>query len=66
MNDNFAVFSFTFPPSLWHVPTAECLHVMHGHKAAVNAVVMTTCGTKTISGSSDGTIKIWNTDVKSR
>ncbi len=57
---------FVFVYRLWYVPSAESVQVMCGHKAAVNAVVMTTNGTKTVSGSSDGTIKVWNTDVSSR
>lgn len=60
-------FLFLFCPlRLWHVATAECVHVMTGHTAAVNAVVMTTDGTKTVSGSADGTIKVWSTDINSR
>ena len=50
----------------WHVPTGHCLHVMKGHTAAVNSVTVTTNGFKTVSGSSDSTIKVWNTDVESR
>lgn len=51
---------------LWYVSMAECVHVMTGHTAAVNAVVLATDGTKTISGSADSTIKVWNTDINSR
>lgn len=53
-------------PRLWRVSTAECLHVMTGHTAAVNAVVVTTDGAKTVSGSADGTVKVWSTDTASR
>lgn len=56
----------SMPSRLWYVPTAQCLHVMRGHTAAVNAVAMTTDGSKTISGSSDGSTKVWNTDIASR
>lgn len=49
----------------WYVPTAKCVHVMQGHSAAVNAVAVTDSGTKTISASSDVTVKVWNTDKNS-
>lgn len=49
----------------WYVPTAKCIHVMQGHSAAVNAVAVTEDGTKTISASSDATVKVWNTDQSS-
>ena len=48
------------------MPSAKCVHVMKGHSGAVNAVAMTEDGTKTISASSDATVKVWNTDQKSR
>lgn len=48
------------------MPTAECIHVMKGHSAAVNAVAVTDDASKTVSASSDGTVKIWNTDQNSR
>ena len=50
----------------WYVPTGHCLHTMKGHSAAVNAVAMTCDGNKAISGSSDRTIKIWNSDPESK
>ena len=46
--------------------TAECIHVMKGHSAAVNAVAVTEDGSKTVSASSDVTVKVWNTDQNSR
>lgn len=48
------------------MPNAKCLHTMMGHVAAVNSVAVTKDGCKTISASSDTTVKIWNTDQKSR
>lgn len=48
------------------MPTAECIHVMKGHSAAVNAVAVTDEASKTVSASSDGTVKVWNTDQNSR
>ena len=48
------------------MPTAECIHVMKGHTGAVNAVTVTGDGSKTVSGSSDTTVKVWNTDPNSR
>ena len=50
----------------WYVPTAECIHIMNGHTAAVNAVAVTEDGNKTVSASSDATVKVWNTDQSSR
>ena len=43
----------------WYVPTAECIHIMNGHTAAVNAVAVTEDGNKTVSASSDATVKVW-------
>ena len=62
------------PPSLvpipphryWEACTGHCLSVMRGHTAEVNAVVMTTDGSKAASGSADNTIMVWNVDRKSR
>ena len=48
------------------MPTAECIHIMNGHTAAVNEVAVTEDGNKTVSASSDVTVKVWNTDQKSR
>ena len=48
------------------MPTAECLHAMQGHTAAVNAVAVTADGCKTISAASDATVKVWNTNQSSR
>ena len=56
------VFSFRF----WLVVSGECLHTMTGHRGAVNSVVITSDGGKTISGSSDATIRVWNTKQESR
>ena len=39
---------------------------MTGHTAAVNAVAVTGDGSKTVSASSDATVKVWNTDQNSR
>ena len=50
----------------WHVPSAECVHEMKGHTAAVTAVAVTGDGSKTVSASSDATVKVWNTDQSSR
>ena len=50
----------------WYVPTGRCLHIMKGHTAAVNAVAITANGFKAVTGSSDSTIKVWNTDPSSR
>ena len=46
--------------------SAECVHVMRGHTAAVTAVAVTRDGSNTISASSDATVKVWNTDSSSR
>ena len=50
----------------WLVETAEVIHVMKGHTAAVNAVAVTDDGGRTISASSDATVNVWNTDRNSR
>ena len=39
---------------------------MTGHMKGVSAVSVASMGDKTVSGSYDSTIKIWNTDVNSR
>ena len=39
---------------------------MKGHSAAVNAVAVTDDASKTVSASSDGTVKVWNTNQNSR
>lgn len=50
----------------WHVPTGKCLHTMTGHTASVNAVLISSDGSKAVSGSSDTTARVWNTDTTSR
>ena len=50
----------------WCVSDARCLHVLQGHSAEVNSVVLTSDGTRTISASTDCSIKVWNTDSTSR
>lgn len=50
----------------WLVSTAECLHVMEGHVSDVTSVAVTSKGNKTVSGSLDCTIKLWNTEQTSR
>ena len=50
----------------WHLCTGELIYTMSGHSKKVSAVSVTSMGDKTISGSHDCTIKVWNTDVNSR
>lgn len=56
----------TMPFRHWDVPTGKCLHTMTGHTASVNAVLISSDGSKAVSGSSDTTIRVWNTDSASR
>ena len=49
----------------WHVPTGKCLNTMTGHTASVNTVLISSNGSKAISGSSDTTVRVWNTDTAS-
>ena len=50
----------------WYVPTGECLHTMTGHTASVNAVLISSNGSKIVSASSDAMVKVWNSDPPSR
>ena len=56
-----SLLSFRF----WSVSIAKCLHVMIDHKDIVSSVAVTRCGSKTISGSLDYTVKVWNTEQTS-
>ena len=50
----------------WYVSTGECLNTMTGHTASVDAVLISSDGSKAISGSLDTTVRVWNTDCTSR
>jgi len=39
---------------------------MTGHMKGITAVSVASIGDKTVSGSHDSTIKIWNTNINSR
>ena len=39
---------------------------MAGHTAAVNAVLVSRDGSKTVSAASDATVRVWNSDHTSR
>ena len=60
------MYSFIVTCRHWCVSTGKCLHTMTGHTASVNAVLISSDGSKTISGSSDTTVRVWNTDPASR
>ena len=43
----------------WSVDTGECLYTYKGHNHAVMCMVLTDKGTHLITGSRDGTVKVW-------
>ena len=46
---------------LWDLRTGQCARVMEGHRDEVNSVSMdSACKTKTVSGSDDKTVKLWD------
>ena len=51
---------------LWLVSTADCLHTMTGHSDSVSTISITHKGDKVVSGSLDGSLKVWNTDQSSQ
>ena len=42
------------------------MQTMTGHTGSVNAVLISNEGSKTVSGSSDATVKVWNSDPSSK
>lgn len=54
------------PSRLWDLKAGLLLQTMVGHSEKVVAVALTANGEKALSASSDGTIKVWSTDVHSR
>jgi WD40 repeat protein len=50
---------------MWDLEQGALFKTMEGHKGEVAGVALTGSGDKAISGSVDGTVKIWNTDLNS-
>ena len=50
---------------MWDLQQGALFKTMEGHKGEVMGVALTESGDKAISGSLDGTVKIWNTDLNS-
>ena len=45
---------------IWRCHDWECLHVLHGHKAAITSVAIHPTGKIALSVSKDNTMKLWN------
>jgi hypothetical protein len=45
---------------VWDVATGNCIYILSGHVNVSEAVVFYPDGTKILSGSWDGTVRIWN------
>jgi WD40 repeat protein len=50
---------------MWDLEQGALFKTMEGHKGEVTGVALTESGDKAVSGSVDGTVKIWNTDLNS-
>ncbi len=44
---------------LWNVQTGELITTLEGHNADVNSVVFSPDGEAIVSGSRDGTVRLW-------
>ena len=60
------MFLICFTIRFWHLYTGELIYTLSGHAKEVTAVAVTSDGNKTISGSHDCMVKVWNTDINSR
>ena len=47
---------------LWDLETGRCLRTFEGHTNAVNSVAVTPDGNYILSGSEDGTLRLWYLD----
>ena len=56
----------SFTCRLWDLKAGLLLQTMIGHSERVVAVALAANGEKALSASSDGTVKVWSTDVHSR
>lgn len=45
---------------LWDVETGEVVREFIGHTSPVNSVVFSSDGTRVLTGSSDGTVRLWD------
>ncbi|MBI1296535.1 hypothetical protein GC175_16395 [bacterium] len=45
---------------LWHIASGEILHTLHGHTAPVVDLTFNSDGSRLLSGSFDGTIRLWD------
>lgn len=48
---------------MWDVQTGQCLKILRGHSAIVNAVAFSSSGDIIASGSKDETIKLWGAET---
>lgn len=56
----------TNPTRLWDLQAGQLLQTMVGHSDRVTAIALTADGEKALSGSSDGSINVWSTNMHSR
>ena len=54
------------PNRLWDLRAGQLLQTMEGHSDRVTAIALTADGEKALSGSSDGSINVWSTNMHSR
>ncbi len=62
--DRFATASHDWKVALWDVNTPSApLHVMEGHKSAVQSLAMSPREPYLVSGSADKTVRLWNLET---
>jgi WD40 repeat protein len=44
---------------VWDVATGECVATLEGHSGSVKSVAISPDGRRVVSGSGDGTLKLW-------
>ena len=48
---------------MWDSATGQCLRVCEGHSSSVNSVAFAPDGKTFLSGSGDGTIRVWSAET---
>ena len=63
LNEDRASEHYRFTIHLWAIPFEKSHAILKGHTAKINAISLTPDGKTLASGSSDGTIRIWDTST---